>query len=138
MWCWTPRYSPRPLRIQPTAGCLTGHVFKIVLADRDYRGAQTPEGTWLLVSNMRRLPNQLKKLLKRRQVVEPMIGHMKADGLQEKSWLKGATGHALHAILCGAGHNLRMVLGAWLEWAIKAPTSAFPTLRARRAVLARD
>ncbi len=39
-----------------------------------------------------------------------MIGHMKADGLLARNWLKGATGDALHAILCGAGHNLRMIL----------------------------
>ena len=39
-----------------------------------------------------------------------MIGHMKADGLLDKNWLKGANGDALHALLCGAGHNLRMIL----------------------------
>jgi len=27
-----------------------------------------------------------------------------------QDWLKGATGDALHAILCGAGHNLSMTL----------------------------
>lgn len=89
---------------------LTGHMPKIVLADRGYRGAQPPSGTRLLISHTRRLPKRLKKLLKRRQVVEPMIGHMKADGLLGKNWLKGADGDALHALLCGAGHNLRMIL----------------------------
>jgi IS5 family transposase len=64
----------------------------------------------LLISRTRRLPKALKKLLKRRQVVEPMIGHMNADGLLGKNWLKGANGDALHALLCGAGHNLRMIL----------------------------
>lgn len=39
-----------------------------------------------------------------------MIGHMKADGLLGKNRLKGAEGDALHALLCGAGHNLRMIL----------------------------
>lgn len=39
-----------------------------------------------------------------------MIGHMKADGLLGKNWLKGAEGAALHALPCGAGHNLRMIL----------------------------
>lgn len=91
-------------------GILTGQAPKIVLADRGYRGVETPEGTRLLISHTRRLPKRLKKLLKRRQVVEPMIGHMKSDGLLAKNWLKGATGDALHAILCGAGHNLRMIL----------------------------
>lgn len=91
-------------------GILTGHMPKIVLADRGYRGVQPPSGTRLLISHTRRLPPRLKKLLKRRQVVEPMIGHMKADGLLAKNWLKGAVGDALHALLCGAGHNLRTIL----------------------------
>ena len=91
-------------------GILTGHTPKIALADRGYRGVEPLAGTRLLISHTRRLPKALKKLLKRRQVVEPMIGHMKADGLLGKNWLKGTEGDALHAILCGAGHNLRMIL----------------------------
>lgn len=89
---------------------LTGHTPKIALADRGYRGVEPADGTRLLISHTRRLPKSLKKLLKRRQVVEPMIGHMKADGLLGRNWLKGADGDALHALLCGAGHNLRMIL----------------------------
>ena len=89
---------------------LAGQTPKFVLADRGYRGVEPPSGTRLLISHTRRLAKPLKKLLKRRQVVEPMIGHMKADGLLDKNWLKGANGDALHALLCGAGHNLRMIL----------------------------
>ena len=89
---------------------LTGTTPKMALVDRGYRGVQASAGTRLLVSHTRRLPKRLKKLLKRRQVVEPMIGHMKADGLLDRNWLKGAIGDAMHAVLCGAGHNLRMIL----------------------------
>jgi len=91
-------------------GILTGTTPKIALVDRGYRGVQASVGTRLLVSHTRRLPKRLKKLLKRRQVVEPMIGHMKTDGLLDRNWLKGALGDAMHAVLCGAGHNLRMIL----------------------------
>jgi len=91
-------------------GILTGQEPKIALADRGYRGVEPPQGTRLLISHTRRLPIRLKKLLKRRQVIEPMIGHMKSDGLLGKNWLKGELGDAMHAILCGAGHNLRMIL----------------------------
>jgi IS5 family transposase len=66
--------------------------------------------TRLILSHTRRLAPALKRLLKRRQVVEPMIGHMKADGLLDRNWLKGELGDALHAVMCGAGHNLRMIL----------------------------
>jgi IS5 family transposase len=58
---------------------------------------------------MKRTP-ALKRVLKRSQLVEPMIGHMKADGLLDRNWLKGELGDALHALMCGAGHNLRMIL----------------------------
>ena len=64
----------------------------------------------LTLSHTRRLPARLKRLLKRRQAIEPIIGHMKSDGLLARNWLKGALGDALHAVMCGAGQNLRMIL----------------------------
>lgn len=33
-----------------------------------------------------------------------------AYGKLDRNWLKGALGDAMHAVLCGAGHNLRMIL----------------------------
>jgi IS5 family transposase len=90
---------------------LTDSVPSIVLADRGYRGvAPSHPATRLILSHTRKLPPELKRLLKRRQVVEPMIGHMKSDGLLGRNWLKGEIGDALHAVMCGAGHNLRMIL----------------------------
>jgi IS5 family transposase len=50
------------------------------------------------------------KVIRRRSAIEPAIGHMKADGKLDCNWLKGALGDAMHAVLCGAGHNLRMIL----------------------------
>ena len=81
-----------------------------VLADRGYRGVmpEKPE-TRLILSHTRRLPSRLKRLLRRRQLVEPVIGHMKTDGLLDRNWLKGELGDALHAVMCGAGHNLRLI-----------------------------
>ena len=37
---------------------------------------------------------------------------MKNDGKLRRNWLKGSLGDALNALLCGAGHNLRMILRA--------------------------
>ena len=39
------------------------------------------------------------------------IGHVKTDGRLGRNWLKGALGDALHAVLCGAGHNVRRRAG---------------------------
>jgi IS5 family transposase len=52
----------------------------------------------------------LRARIKRRSAIEPTIGHMKADGKFDRNWLKGAIGDAMHAILCGAGHNVRLIL----------------------------
>ena len=53
---------------------------------------------------------RLKRALKRRNAIEPIIGHLKNDGLMRRNYLKGELGDALHAILCGAGHNIRLIL----------------------------
>jgi len=82
----------------------------MALADRGYRGVQPPEGMRLLISHTRGLPPSLKKLPKRRQAIEPTIGHMKTEGLLARNWHKGSDGDAIHAVLCGAGHNLRLIL----------------------------
>jgi len=50
--------------------------------------------------------------LKRRQAVEPTIGHLKADHRMDRCWLKGSEGDALHAVLCAAGFNIRWLLRA--------------------------
>lgn len=91
---------------------LTGVRPALALADRGYRGIEPAAGTRLLLSHTRRLPPKLKRLLRRRQAIEPTIGHMKNDGLLDKNWLKGQVGDAMHAVLCGAGHNLRLILAA--------------------------
>jgi IS5 family transposase len=35
---------------------------------------------------------------------------MKADGRLDRNYLKGTAGDAINAILCAAGHNLRLIL----------------------------
>jgi len=37
---------------------------------------------------------------------------MKNDGRLRRNWLKGALGDEMHTMLCGASHNLRMILRA--------------------------
>jgi IS5 family transposase len=49
-------------------------------------------------------------MIKRRSAIEPTIGHMKTDGRLGRNPLKVALGDALHVVLCGAGHNIRLLL----------------------------
>jgi transposase, IS5 family len=53
-----------------------------------------------------------RKWLKRRQAIEPAIGHAKSDHRMDRCWLQGASGDALHAVLCAAGFNIRWLLRA--------------------------
>lgn len=55
---------------------------------------------------------QQRRWLKRRQAIEPTIGHTKHDHRMDKCWLKGSEGDALHAVLCAAGFNIRWLLRA--------------------------
>ena len=81
-----------------------------VVVDKGYKGAIV-EGVRILRSGQRRgLTRGLKAKIKRRSAIEPTIGHMKSDGKLSRNWLKGQLGDAVHAILCGAGHNIRLLL----------------------------
>ena len=58
------------------------------------------------------LDAQQRKWLKRRQAIEPAIGHTKSDNRMDCCWLGGSSGDALHAVLCAAGFNIRWLLRA--------------------------
>ena len=58
----------------------------------------------------KRLTDEERRLLKRRQAIEPIIGHLKADHRMNRCHLKGSEGDALHAVLCAAGYNIRWLL----------------------------
>jgi IS5 family transposase len=60
----------------------------------------------------RGVTQSIRKAIHRRSAVEPAIGHMKNEGKLRRNWLKGSLGDALNAVLCGAGHNLLMILRA--------------------------
>ncbi len=46
--------------------------------------------------------------------IEPIIGHLKADGHLGRCYLKGRAGDAANVILSAVGHNFRRIL-AWLR-----------------------
>jgi transposase, IS5 family len=56
----------------------------------------------------------IKRELRRRSAIEPVIGHMKAEGHLSRCYLKGRAGDAANAILSAVGHNFRRIL-AWLR-----------------------
>ena len=91
---------------------LTGIVPKEVYVDRGYRGhGMIQEGLKVWIAGAKRgVTVAIGKKLKRRNAVEPVIGHMKADGRLARNFLKGSRRDDMNALLCGAGYNLRKIL----------------------------
>lgn len=57
----------------------------------------------------------IKKELKRRSVVDPIIGHLKSDHALGRNVLKGIDGDKVNALLAGIGYNFRLLL-RWLRF----------------------
>ena len=49
----------------------------------------------------------IKRELRRRSAIEPVIGHLKAEGHLGRCHLKGRTGDAANVILSAVGYNFR-------------------------------
>ncbi len=88
---------------------LTGQRPLKCFVDRGYRGHDETDTTVVIVGQRRGMTPRLKRLLKRRNAIEPVIGHLKNDGRLDRNYLKGAAGDAMNAVLVGAGHNLRLI-----------------------------
>jgi transposase, IS5 family len=85
-----------------------------VFVDRGYRGSQHhPKGVSVYVSGRRGLRGVLRKALRRRAAIEPMIGHMKQDHGMGLNHLLGKQGDRINALLSGGGMNLRKLLRAF-------------------------
>lgn len=90
---------------------------KQIVVDLGFRGvdADNPGMEIIHRGKIKSLSRQQKTWLRRRQAVEPAIGHLKSDHRMDRCWLQGALGDALHAVSCAAGFNLRWLLRAIVD-----------------------
>jgi len=116
-----------------------GHTLKKVLAqitkvtgvkpqeaqvDQGYRGhgLKSPETTIVLARAKRGITPAIRKRQKRRNAIEPIIGHAKNDRkVGPRNWLKGKKGDQINAIAMAIGFNLRKILKKillWLYWQV--------------------
>jgi IS5 family transposase len=94
---------------------LTGRQIERAYVDKGYRGHDARNPHRIFISGQKRgVFGAIKRELRRRSAIEPVIGHMKAEGHLGRCYLKGTAGDAANAILTAVGHNLRLVL-AWLR-----------------------
>jgi IS5 family transposase len=104
---------------------VTGATPKEVVVDKGYQGHDYKgEAKVHVVKRISRsLAKPLRKLLKRRSAIEPVIGHLKSDHRMDRNYLRGVAGDKTNAILAGVGFNLRKLLRwviFWLNYWLRA------------------
>ena len=57
----------------------------------------------------RRVTKAIKRLMKRRAALEPVIGHLKAEHRMGRNYLAHRMGDAINAILAAVGYNFRLL-----------------------------
>jgi len=92
---------------------ITGVPVERAYVDRGYRGHDADKARVFLSGQKRGVTPTIRREIRRRAGIEPVIGHLKSDGHLGRNFLAGATGDALNVVLAAAGHNLRL-LRAWL------------------------
>jgi IS5 family transposase len=91
----------------------TGVAAKRIYVDKGYQGHHMDRfKVWR--SGNKAPTAAIRRELRRRSAIEPVIGHMKSDGRLGRNFLIGKHGDRINAILCGAGHNFRLLL-RWLR-----------------------
>jgi transposase, IS5 family len=103
---------------------ISGTVAERAYVDRGYRGHGLDEQRVFISGRRRGMTATIRRELKRRSAIEPVIGHMKTDGRLDRNFLAGARGDAINALLCGAGYNLRLILN-WLRRLLRALLQLF-------------
>ncbi|SMQ93446.1 transposase [Xanthomonas fragariae] len=87
----------------------------VAIVDLGYRGRAVDGVQVLHRGKAKTLTRRQWRWIKRRQAVEPVIGHLKDDCRLRRCRLKGAQGDALHVLGCAAGYNLRWLL-RWIAF----------------------
>jgi transposase, IS5 family len=106
-----------------------------VVADRGYRGHSAPPDHKfkVYISGQRRgVTEAIKRELRRRSAVEPVIGHAKSDHRMDRNFLIGSRGDANNAVLAAAGYNFRRLL-AWLRLLLRLLWAALAAGLSRQA-----
>jgi transposase, IS5 family len=88
--------------------------------DKRYRGHNHPHKFRAWISGqVRRVIKAIRREMRRRATVEPMIGHIKAEHRMERNYLKGREGDCTNAVLAAAEYNFALLL-RWFEALLRA------------------
>ena len=116
---------------------LTGREIERIYVDKGYIGHKAPKPMRVFRSGQKRgVHGQIRRELRCRSAIEPVIGHCKEDGHMDRNYLKGRNGDQINAVMSAVGYNFRLIL-KWLRallckiiatmWAAIMPASALRT-----------
>ena len=88
-----------------------------IIADAGYKGHNAPLSHKFKVfttGQKRRMTPAIKREMRRRAAIEPVIGHIKTEHRMGRNYLAHTQGDAINAVLAAAGYNFRLLL-TWLR-----------------------
>jgi IS5 family transposase len=104
-------------KILPEIERQIGNNLTRIVADAGYKGHNATDKHKLKVftsGQKRGVTDSVKRDLRRRAAVEPVIGHLKAEHRMGRNYLAGRTGDAINAVLAAVGYNFSL-LRKWLK-----------------------
>jgi IS5 family transposase len=120
----------------PAIEQLIGNKIERLHADAGYRGHNAPPDYKFKIytsKQKRRVTPQIKREMRRRSAIEPVIGHAKNEHRMDRNYLAGRNGDANNAILAAVGYNFRRLI-RWLRILLRlfltmlfAPPNPLPT-----------
>ena len=122
-------------KVIPEIEALTGATLTCILADAGYKGHNAPESHKFRVftaGQKRRVTPAIKRQMRRRSAVEPVIGHLKNGHRMDRNYLAHEQGDAINPIMAAVGYNFRLILKwirylwlqIWIRW-ITSPSAIF-------------
>lgn len=87
---------------------------KNMYCDQGYRGHGVESETNIVICGKipKRATRAVRRWMKRRAAIEPIIGHLKSDNRLSRNYLKGTQGNEANVVLAAAGYNFAKLL-AW-------------------------
>lgn len=101
----------------PEMEALVGNTIERAFLDKGYRGHNAPPDykfRIFLSGQKRGVTPKIKRQLRRRSAIEPVIGHLKAEHRMGRNYLWFKQGDANNAVLAAAGYNFRRLI-RWLR-----------------------
>ena len=107
---------------------LTGVEVQRIHVDKGYRGHNHPHRFRVWISGqVRRVTKTIRREMRRRAAVEPVIGHLKAEHRMERNYLKGREGDRANAVLAATGYNFALLI-RWFEALLRPLLQALLTV----------